>query len=173
MGLYFNSKATTKLQAAVNDRFSHDSISDWRPANPGDPSPMDYFNGSSAGSTPTNPKTLYDIAKFMKVFAGAQDSKEDKRFQKWLKYLHTTSVGDTIRQYIYQGLSDDANCAEIDFVLIPSSAVGVGAPTPAGDPGGYTWVIPISTQEVDKIPNPAPSAKPKRGGSGKGKKAKL
>jgi hypothetical protein len=154
MGLLFNTRATTKMLAIINDAFDTDSqhppyIGTWResPAT-GLPAPMEYFNANSAYKLP-----LWKICIDMQIFAGnGQNSKEDKRFQKWLKALDKVGVGDMICAQIYQGLLDDLSCAEIYFVLVPASTITV-APTPTivGDPGAYTLVIVISTVEVNKV----------------------
>jgi hypothetical protein len=142
------------MVAVINDAFDSDPssppyIGTWRTApGMGLPAPMEYFNASSAYKLP-----LWQIAIQMKIFAGSgQGSKEDRKFQKWLKALDKVGVGDTICAQIYQGLSDDLSCAEIYFVIVPASTISV-APTPAmaGDPGAYTLVIVISTVEVNKV----------------------
>ena len=155
MGLLFNSRQTTKMLAVVNDAFDSDpttgalSINSWRtPPGLGLPAPMEYFNALSSYKLP-----LSQIAIQMKIFAGSgKDSPKDKRFQKWLKALDIVGVGDTICAQVYQGLTNIL-CAEIYFVLVPSSTIAVGSYGVAvGPPLTFTWVITISTVTVDNVP---------------------
>lgn len=143
MGMLFNTKATTKMLAAVNDLFSGDNWGFWFTKLPDGTVPKDLFSLSST----TWP--LWKIAKKVKLHGPDGDGMpKDKRWVKWLKGLDAAGAGTDLRNQIKQAFTDP-NVSEIYFVLVPSDDLQV-APNPVVV--GSTLVIIVLTVEIDRLP---------------------
>ncbi len=145
MGLLINTPGTNDMLNRINSLFSAANIGFMRQQ-----PQKGYFCGI------TTKKKLHEIADLLNQYpSGGKNSPEGKNWIKWLKFMHTgikPTPAEQIQNCICDGLSDNPNCAEIFFVVVPTSS---SDPTVScskiGDPNAYTEVITISTPTVNAI----------------------
>ena len=145
MGLILNTPATINMVTQCNSLFSSSNLPWWRQ------SPQrGWFCGT------ITKKKLHEIAKAINLYPqpGGPLSTEGQRWIKWLKEMDKGSAptpADRIADCICEAISD-TNCAEIVFVVIPTTSTD---PTVScaqvGSGSGYTKLLTVETPTVDTM----------------------
>ncbi|SKA31852.1 hypothetical protein SAMN02745126_05126 [Enhydrobacter aerosaccus] len=135
MGMYFNTAATTEMNAKVNNAFNADSIDYWKK-----PGMRALFGPLAQGGA-----TLSSIAGQNGIYPGAgYGSTVGKKWFKWLDDLDTTTA---VRACFHKHLDRSNKCVEMYFTVVPKASMPISiTESKISNPDGtYSAVITIAT----------------------------
>lgn len=135
MGMYFNTAATTEMNAKINNAFNADSIDYWK--KPGIRALFGPLKGSGQPlSAIAGQNGLYPNAGFA-----------SKVGKKWFKWLDDLELSTAMRTHFYKNLDPNGKCSELYFVVVPKAnmPISISESTVRNPDGTYMAVITIAT----------------------------